>query len=265
MSHYKWNAEDYGRNSQGQQMWARELIGKLSLKGTEKILDLGCGDGKVTAEIACSVSEGSVTGIDSSRSMIGLAEEKHPPELYPNLSFRLMNAGRLSFEECFDVVFSNAALHWVINQKSVVEGIFRSLKTTGKILLQMGGKGNARYILATLDEILSEPEWRPYFRNFEFPFVFPDTLDYETLLSESGFIVKRVELIPKDMEHAGRRGLEGWIRSAWLPYIQQVPDNKRKRFIEEITMRYIEHVPMDLNGKVHVAMVRLEVEAEKIT
>jgi len=265
MSRYSWNAEDYERNSQGQQKWARELIGKLSLKGTEKILDLGCGDGKVSAEIARSVGKGSVTGIDSSRSMIALASEKYPSEIYPNLSFRVMDASRLSFEECFDVVFSNAALHWVKNQKLVVEGVFRSLKPEGKVLLQMGGKGNARYILAALEEILSEPEWQPYFSEFEFPFVFPDTLDYETLLSESGFKVNRVELIPKDMEHAGRHGLEGWIRSTWLPYLERVPDNKRERFIEAITARYIEHVPMDLNGKVHVAMVRLEVEAGKVT
>ena len=265
MNAYVWNAEDYRRNSQGQQIWARELIGKLTLNGTEKILDLGCGDGKVTAEVARSVSEGAATGIDSSRSMIGLAAENHPPETYPNLSFRLMNAGRLSFEGCFDIVISNAALHWIKNQQSVIDGVFRSLKTTGKILLQMGGKGNAGGVLATLDEIMAEPEWRPYFRNFEFPFIFPDTLGYETLLSESGFNVKCVELITKDMEHTGRDGLEGWIRSAWLPYIQQVPDSKRKRFIETIAVRYIEHVPMDLNGKVHVEMVRLEVEAEKIT
>ena len=66
MKNYKWDAHEYEKHSQGQQKWARELIQKISLKGTEKILDLGCGDGKVTAEISKIVSEGSIIGVDKS-------------------------------------------------------------------------------------------------------------------------------------------------------------------------------------------------------
>ena len=153
MNTYNWNAKDYEKNSQTQQKWARELIEKLSLKGTEKVLDVGCGDGKVTAEIANSVCDGLVIGVDSSRTMIELASEQYPSSIYPNLSFKIMDASNLSFEECFDIVFSNAALHWVKNHKPVVEGLFKSLKPGGKILLQMGGKGNARHVLSIVEEI----------------------------------------------------------------------------------------------------------------
>ena len=172
MSTYTWNAEDYEKHSQAQQNWARELIDKLSLKGTEDVLDLGCGDGKVTAEISRSVENGSVIGVDNSTSMIELAVERYPSSQYSNLSFTVMDASNLSFEECFDVVFSNAALHWVKNHKPVVDGLFRSLKPSGKILLQMGGKGNASHILSVLSEIQSSPEWQPYFEGFEFPYGF---------------------------------------------------------------------------------------------
>lgn len=263
MSRYNWNAKDYQINSQGQQKWARELIAKLNLKGTENVLDLGCGDGKVTVEIANLLPDGSVVGIDNSKAMLELATELYPSNTHPNVSFQIMDACHLSFEECFDVVFSNAALHWVKNHETVVNGIFTSLKTGGKILLQMGGKGNASEILSVLEEIQSHPEWQPYFDHFEFPYGFFGTEEYEQLLLNSGFEIKHIELIPKDMEHVGKSGLEGWIRTTWLPYTEQVPLEKRDQFIGQISTKYLERVPMDGEGKVHVSMVRLEVEARK--
>jgi len=264
MSTYTWNAADYEEHSQAQQKWARELIDKLLLKGTEDVLDLGCGGGKVTAEISCSVENGSVIGVDNSTSMIELAVERHPSSQYSNLSFKVMDASNLSFEECFDVVFSNAALHWVRNHKPVIDGIFRSLRPGGKILLQMGGKGNASHILSVLSEIQSYPEWQPYFEGFGFPYGFLGIEEYEALLLNSGFSINRVELIPKDMEHNGMLGLEGWIRTAWLPYTERIPKEKRDEFIGEISKRYLKNVPMTSDGKVHVAMVRIEVEAVKV-
>lgn len=261
---YNWNAADYEKHSQAQQQWARELITKLCLKGTEDVLDLGCGDGKVTAEIAQSVGNGSVIGVDNSVPMIELARERYPSRGYTNLSFKTMDARALTFDECFDVVFSNAALHWVKNHKPVVEGIYRSLKPSGKILLQMGGKGNARDIVKVIRDIQSDPIWQPYFEDFEFPYGFFGVTEYESLLLNSGFNVIRVELIPKDMEHDGKSGLEGWIRTTWLPYIERIPEAVRDNFISTISERYLEKAPMTSDGKVHVAMVRIEVEAEKI-
>lgn len=264
MNKYNWNASDYEKHSRAQQKWARELFEKSGLKGTEDVLDLGCGDGKVTAEIAGYVNNGSVVGVDSSSSMVDLAIERYPESKHPNLKFRLMDVRELAFSECFDVVFSNAALHWVKNHKPVVEGVSKSLRPGGKILLQMGGKGNASCVLSVLGELLENPEWGRYFDKFEFPYGFYGKSEYEALLVQSGFRINRLELIPKDMEHEGKSGFEGWIRTTWLPYIERVPVEKRDEFIEAISTRYIERIPVDSSGNVHVAMVRIEVEAEKI-
>jgi trans-aconitate methyltransferase len=144
MKRYKWNAQDYEKHSQAQQKWARELIESLSLRGIEDVLDLGCGDGKVTAEISKLVSKGAVIGVDNSQSMIELASERYPLTQYTNLSFQEMDARNLNFDECFNLIFSNAALHWVKEQKPVIEGMYKGLKQGGKILLQMGGKGTIR-------------------------------------------------------------------------------------------------------------------------
>ena len=88
---------------------------------------------------------------------------------------------------------------------------------------------------------------------------------YESLLLNSGFIINRVELISKDMEHDGKAGLEGWIRTTWLPYTSRIPQEQRNEFIETISSTYLQEIPITPDSKVHVEMVRIEVEAEKIT
>jgi trans-aconitate methyltransferase len=93
----RWNAADYAANSAAQQIWARELIAQLNLRGDEHILDVGCGDGKVTAEIARAVPKGSVTGIDASPEMIRFARKTFPPGTHPNLEFQVMDAREISF------------------------------------------------------------------------------------------------------------------------------------------------------------------------
>ena len=263
MKNYKWDALEYEKHSQGQQKWARELIKKISLKGTENVLDLGCGDGKVTADIAKIVSEGSIIGVDNSAEMIKLAKDRHSEAIYPNLSFQEMDAVNLNFNDRFDLIFSNAVLHWVKDHKAVIKGMFKSLKNGGRILLQMGGKGNAAGIVEVLSELQTEKKWHLYFNGFNFPFYFPGTNEYEKLLDDYGFKLKRIELIPKIMAHAGITALQGWIRTTWLPYTERVPDEEREVFIEIVSKKYIESCSANSKGTINVQMVRLEVEAEK--
>jgi trans-aconitate methyltransferase len=165
-SMYQWDAEDYHRSSVEQQKWARELILKLALMGNERVLDIGCGDGKITAEIAEKLPEGSVLGIDNSEEMIHFARKNFPSKRFQNLAFELMDATELSFDEKFDVVFSNATLHWINNQLLVLEGIKKSLKPSGKVLLQMGGRGNAAQIFEVLETIIKGEKWEKYFTDY---------------------------------------------------------------------------------------------------
>jgi len=258
---YSWNSDDYLKHSSAQYEWAQELIKKLLLKGTESILDIGCGDGKITALINSYVKNGYVAGVDSSEDMIALAQKNFPLSKYTNLKFFIMDATKLNFTDNFDIAFSNAALHWVKDQLSVLKGVKKILKKSGKILFQMGGKGNARDILNTFEEILKEKKWCVYFDNFSFSYCFCSTEEYEQLLNEAGLIPKRLELISKDMTQKGKEGLAGWIRTTWLPYTERVPVNLRDEFIDEIINRYSKKFPIDDNGLFHVKMIRLEVEA----
>jgi trans-aconitate methyltransferase len=260
---YRWNAQDYAQNSQAQQQWAKELITQLQLCGHETLLDLGCGDGKVTAEIARIVDHGTVVGIDNSEAMLALAQRRYPQTQHPNLSFRVMDAGNLSFAEQFDVVFSNAVLHWIKQHQPVIDGLYRSLKTGGRILLRMGGQGDAAGMRMVIDRVKDTAPWLRYFIGFEFPYTFPGADEYRLMLEAASFTVKRLELVAKDMTHESRAGLAGWIRTTWLPYMQRVPEEYREWFIEAVCSSYLDQVTLCADGKAHVAMVLLEVEAEK--
>jgi trans-aconitate methyltransferase len=260
---YEWNAEDYAQHSSQQQEWARELIDKLRLEGSEHLLDIGCGDGKVTAEIATYLNKGRVVGIDNSEKMIALATREFPVSQYPNLFFRQMDASELSFYQEFDIVFSNAALHWVIDHRPVLRGIYQALKPSGKVVVQMGGKGNAANILEILDEIMCERQWNKYFKDFSFPYGFYSPKDYEPLLEEVGFKVQCLELKPKTMVHEDIEKFKGWIRTTWLPYLHRVPKDLRNSFINLIAAKYIEKYMSNSDGRVEILMQRLEFIAIK--
>ena len=258
---YQWNPADYARNSSAQFQWAQELIAKLHLRGDETVLDIGCGDGKITAAIAALLPRGEVVGIDSSPGMIALAQKAYPASAHPHLAFQSMDARALAFENRFDVIFSNACLHWVKDHRTLLRGVRRALKPAGRLLFQMGGKGNAAAIVNAQESFFACDPWKPYFEGFEFPYGFYGPEDYRPWLVEARLKPERVELFPKDMTQAGREGLAGWVRTTWLPYTERLPENMRERFVYEVVDSYLAAHPVDAQGLCHVQMVRLEVEA----
>ena len=260
---FSWDAEDYRQSSSQQKKWGRELLLKLHLAGDERVLDIGCGDGKLTAELAGRLPRGFVLGIDSSEEMIGFAREAFPPERYPNLAWEVRDARDLDYEDRFDVVFSNAVLHWIRDHLPVLEGIERSMKPGGVALLQMGGKGNAAEVVKVMARVMGREEWSGYFKDFTTTYGFYGPEEYTGWLIQVGLTPKRVEFVFKDMVHKGREGLAAWIRTTWLPFTQRIPEDLRARFIYEIVDGYIMRYPADADGLVHVEAIRLEVEAGK--
>jgi len=258
---YRWNPADYRNNSPAQKAWAGELVEKLRLAGTERVLDIGCGDGKITAEIAAQVPEGAAVGIDSSEEMIRFARENYPEQRYPNLSFLAMDMQEIRFPEPFDIVFSNAAMHWVRDHRPVLAGVRSCLRPSGRVLFQMGGRGNAARVFAVLGVLIENERWKPYFRNFEDPYFFPGPETYRELLDGSGFSPRRVELIPKNMEYPDTEGFLGWMRTTWLPYTSRIPGELAPAFLSDALESYLAEFPPDPDGSIRVPMVRLEVEA----
>jgi len=249
--------------SRSQQKWGRELIKKLHLSGNENVLDIGCGDGKITADIAKCVSDGQVTGIDSSAEMISLAKENYSQKNYPNLHFKLQSAQNIDYLEKFDVVFSNAVLHWIQDHEFLLKKIYTALKSKGRVLLQMGGKGNASEVINVLSQLIKTGVWDLYFKDFRVPYYFYSPEDYKEWIHPIGFIKSRIELIPKEMIHTSRDEFKGWIRTTWLPYLKQIPDNLRTLFIDDLVDNYLKLYPQSENGNITIKMVRLEVDLVK--
>jgi trans-aconitate 2-methyltransferase len=255
----KWNAADYAANSVVQQAWARELIAQLKLRGDEHILDVGCGDGKVTAEIARAVPHGSATGVDASAEMIAFAKKA-----FPNVEFHVMDAREIHFDRRFDLVFSNAALHWVDDHEKFLRGAGSVLKPGGRLIVSCGGKGNAQDVFVAMRPEIRLARWREYFRGMPEPYFFYSPADYDKWLPKAGFRTNVVRLAPKDATYPGAKGFTTWLRTTWIPYAQRVPEDLREEFIAAVTERYVAKHPPDAEEKVHVKMVRLEIDAVKL-
>jgi trans-aconitate 2-methyltransferase len=258
---FRWDAAEYARNSAAQQEWARELIAKLGLSGAESVLDIGCGDGKVTAEIARQVPAGHVLGVDSSADMIDLARRAFPAAACPNLEFHRGDARALDLDARFDVAFSNATLHWVKDHGPVLGGAARALLPGGRLLFQMGGRGNGEEIFEVARRLTQAAEWRRFFDGFEFPWGFYGPEEYRPWCEAAGLRLRRIELLPRMMKQKGAEGLAGWIRTTWMPYTERLPEDRREAFIREAAARYVDGHPPDAQGDVGVRMVRLEVDA----
>ncbi|HEY9159521.1 MAG TPA: methyltransferase domain-containing protein [Desulfomonilia bacterium] len=258
---YKWNAHDYARNSSVQKAFGVELIEKMQLKGNESILDIGCGDGKLTEMIAERIPDGHVIGIDNSPDMISYAKETYSN--IRNLKFMQVDAQKMLFDDTFDIAFSNAALHWVKDHKALLAGVKKGLKPGGRILFQMGGRGNVNEIMAAITETISLPEWKEYFKDTGSPYNFYGPDEYRMLLKHAGLEPVRMELIPKEMKFDSRDGLVSWVRTTCLPYTLIVPEDRRDAFIEGIVELYLSKNPADIDGTIHLKAVRLEIEATK--
>ncbi len=257
----KWNPADYAQSSDAQLKWAQELQANLHLSAHESILDVGCGDGKISANFAQLVPDGRVVAIDSSPEMIEYAIDTYPSSQYPNLSFTCVSAQHLTFEQEFDLIFSNAVLHWVDDHPAFLAGARRALRSGGRLIISCGGAGNAIDVLQVFSELVVSQPWQQYFNGFVNPFFFYESTDYQKWLLSEGFTVNRLELIPKDMTHRSREEFTAWIRTAWLPFTSKVPAGEQLQFIDEFVDRYLALVPIDPQGRTHVRMVRLEVDA----
>lgn len=201
----QWDAADYARVGGFVPELGRAALDLLDPQPGETILDVGCGDGTLTAEIAARGA--SVVGIDNSLSMIGAARAR-------GLDARLMDAAELRFSEAFDAAFSNATLHWVLDKERAARAIFFALKPGGRFVGEMGGAGNLARLRQALDAELVERGFGPptYAANW-----YPTSDEFAAVYEAAGFQEIEAELIerPTTLEH----GVAAWVttfRAGWL-------------------------------------------------
>src|SRR5260370_3525115 len=175
----EWDAAEYYRRSSLQEAMAQEVLALLDLKGSDRILDVGCGDGNLTAEIASRAPRGSVVGADPSRDMIGFAQRHFGPATRSNLRFEVADARCLPFKNEFDLVVSFNALHWIPEQDAALTSIHSALISEGGAQLRLVAAGARKSLENVAEETRRTSEWGAYFRDFHDPYLHltshPDT------------------------------------------------------------------------------------------
>lgn len=197
-----WDAQLYDSKHAFVSNYGHDLIEIVQVKQGEKLLDVGCGTGDLTNVLHGLVAD--VVGIDYSRSMIEQAREK-----YPQLTFRVADAAHLDYENEFDIVFSNAALHWMKTPEPVVASIYNSLKPGGRFVAEFGGARNVQLITdALITQIRAAGI--PY-TDAQFPWYFPTIGAYTTLLESAGFQVSLAMHFARPTPLTGDDGLKNWL------------------------------------------------------
>ena len=225
MTSAKWNAGLYDAKHAFVWEKARGLLEWLAPQKGERILDLGCGTGQLSSEIAASGAE--VVGVDRSQEMITEARNK-----FPALHFEVCDARSLTYENEFDAVFSNAALHWIPEAEPVVAGIARALKAGGRFVAEFGGKGNVRHVVAVLEQALTEVGISPDGAN---PWYYPSIAEYSSLLEKHGLEVRQALLFdrPTQLED-GEHGFATWISMFCESFLARVPEAKRGDYLRAL-------------------------------
>lgn len=215
-----WSPESYERNAGFVADLGAGVVDLLAPKAGENILDLGCGHGKLTEKIAALGA--TVVAVDASPEQVEGARAR-------GLDARLMDARRLTFEGQFDGVFSNAALHWVKEADSVIEGVKRALVPGGRFVGEMGGDGNVARVAQGIGRIM---EKRGLAMADYWPWYFPSAADYRGRLEAAGFRVGHMELFARPTTLPG--DIIGWLETFGECFLKAVPKGRRGRFLEDV-------------------------------
>ena len=231
MKTFEFDGDQYEKASRHQKEWGGKLLAQLRLKGSETILDLGCGDGALTEQLSLLVPAGRVLGIDASAGMIQKAAEHRRD----NLRFIQMDIRRMNFENEFDVILSNAALHWVKDHVRLLGQAQRALKSGGVILWNFAGEGNCSNFFSVMREKLAEARYAPYFSGFEWPWYMPAIAEYRALAETAGFSEYCVQEENADRYFLNAEEMVRWIdQPSLVPFIGHVPENMQAAFRSEV-------------------------------
>ncbi len=212
-------------------------------------MDLGCGEGGLTEAIAMAGNE--VVGVDSSESIIEAARKR-------GLNAHLMSGDALSFEDAFDAVFTNAAIHWITDYRRVIEGVARALKPNGRFVGEFGGQGNMSTLIAAMETVVTQNAEMGAFRNAWF---FPTDREYATYLENGGFVVTYIELIPRPTLLPA--GLRQWLEVFARHAVAELPERSEHEFLNQVERLAKPALYSDAGGW-HADYVRLRFHAEDV-
>ncbi len=234
----EWNASRYARIAELQESMAAEALALLKLEGSERVLDLGCGNGKVTAGIASRVSGGSVVGVDASSDMISFAESHYPLSTHPNLRFETCDIRHLRFCDEFDLVVSFNALHWIPDQDIALRAIRDAMKPSGLAKLRLVPDGERKSLETVIEETRKSERWATYFRTFHDPYLHLTLQEYAAVAERSGLHVQNLQVSDKAWDFKSDAGFAAFGLVTFVEWSKHIPESERPGFVEDVLLRY---------------------------
>jgi trans-aconitate 2-methyltransferase len=219
----RWDAGLYDERHAFVWQHGAALLELLGPRPGERVLDLGCGTGHLTAQVAAAGVE--VVGIDLAPTMIEQARRT-----YPQLRFEVADARDFTFAEPFDAVLSNAALHWVRPPERAIACVHRALRPGGRFVAELGGRGNVRAIRAALARAAEAVGVGPW----QAPWYFPSVGEYAALLEAAGLEVTFAALFDRPTPLQGDEGMRQWVAMFAGGLLEAVPEGRREQFLASV-------------------------------
>ena len=242
----RWSASDYAKNGRFVQDLAGPIFSWLAPKPGERILDLGCGDGALTAEIKAAGAD--VLGVDISDELLAVARMK-------GLNVQKADGHALDYVQEFDAVFSNAALHWMQAPELVIAGVGRALRPRGRFVGELGGHGNVAAIATAMRAVVKDRGGDCVRVSHWF---FPTVEEYGALLAKHGFEVCEIALVPRPTTL--KTGMEGWLATFGRFFFDQFDEPARAEAMNQ-TIELLRPSLCDAQGRWTADHVRLRFRA----
>jgi trans-aconitate methyltransferase len=214
----RWTSDSYRTNAAYVPALGAAVLELLSPRAGERILDIGCGEGSLTEQIAAAGT--TVVGVDASAEMAAAARAR-------GLDARVIDAERLPFEHEFDAAFSNAALHWVRDHDAMLDGVHRALKPGGRFVAEFGGHGNIAAIQVAIRSVLAHRGWNTNVHRY-----YATPAEYTVRLETHGFAVKQIDLIQRPTPLP--TGIRGWLETFERATLDGLPSDHRESFLQEV-------------------------------
>jgi trans-aconitate 2-methyltransferase len=233
----EWNAATYHRISDPLFDLGMIVLGRLELAGDETVLDLGCGTGRLTKEVAARVPRGRVLGLDRSTNMVGTARSYLTEAAGAPVVLLLADALALPLKQSVDAVFSTATLHWVLDHPRAFANIHDALKPGGRFVAQCGGGPNIARVRQRADAILQEPSFASVRGRFQFPWNFADAEMTASRLLDAGFVEVKTFVESAPIIQRDAAAFDEYIRNVICgPYLAAMTDDaQRDLFVERLT------------------------------
>lgn len=257
----EWDADFYQQHSTFQARLGHAAIERLAPRPGERVLEVGCGNGLLTLEVARRVVPGHVVAVEVSGSMVTKARENCTRHTVTNVDVVHADALDITYTAEFDAVFSNSAIHWIPDLETAYARLFRALKPGGRLLVQTGLRTPEVHVTGdTILEMIARAPFREYFADFQFPWRFCTAEENRALLRDAGFTRVRMERYPYVARFPSMEALNAYNQAATMvPLLSALPANFHPAFIEQFHATFARHN----QHRTEIAWIRAFVGGEK--